>query len=503
MINTVKYAKNQFAKQTYFAFIFVLLVAFTSMRPIINSFHHHFFLESDSVAYLGLGINLLSGKGFVTVAGDWCSDWPPLYPFALGLSRLFTHDSVLAIGIVGGLCFGTTMLFSYLWLGKLTKSITIRFVAAVVMAFSAPMTHLANSGFSETLFVPLSIASLYFTACSLDSGSRKSLLAAACAAVLCCLARYIGAVVIAAGFFAILTSSRNPGNKKLFDSILYITVSTIPVLLWCGVNKALTGAWMGNRILGSHTLIQCIRALFASIQAAFVNNYLSIILASASLLGLAAMVKNQKHSNLAFLSIGAYFILFYTALLLWSSSTYSIDMIDDRLTYPLFVPLIAVSIGLIECLRTALNKAGARCVTALTAAFFVMVTVYALQVPQVPEGGYLSSEWQNSSTLAYVRSKTFTDPLFTNDSSATYLFGHKGAECIADATDSPTMPYVEGVITGIPSQSYVIWLYNGLEPDNFNAAVLKSKCDIRIVAKFDDGVIFQRKGSPQQTASSM
>jgi hypothetical protein len=494
---------NQPTWQTIVHLLVGLLIVYVAARPVIHALHRHFFLESDSVAYIGLGTNLWHGRGFTDFAGNWCSDWPPLYPFFIGLSELLARNEVLAVGIVGGLCFAATILFAYIWLGRLTRSLFVRVVVTVMLALSVPLTNLANSGLSEILFVPLSVASMYFTAAYLDRGLRRNLLLSAFIALLCCLARYIGIAMIAAALIAILISPKQTIKRRLSDSGIFLIISVVPFAGWCAINHWINGDWMGQRIPGDHTFRECWIALITCLQNTLVQDCFSIILAFASLAGLVSLVITRKKDYLPYLSVALYFVVFYASLLVWSSATYSIDMVDDRLTYPLFVPLILICVGLIECLRTAIWRPAAIALTAAFGLLFGWIILDSTATAQIPDGGYLSSDWSESGVLSYVKDNEFKEKLYTNDSSAIYLFSDKGAECIADQTDSPTMPYVESVFDSLPNQSYIVWLYNGLEPNNFSANAIRSKCNLRIVAKFDDGVIFQRKGSGQETASSM
>jgi len=241
---------NQPTWQTIVHLLVGLLIVYVAARPVIHALHRHFFLESDSVAYIGLGTNLWHGRGFTDFAGNWCSDWPPLYPFFIGLSELLARNEVLAVGIVGGLCFAATILFAYIWLGRLTRSLFVRVVVTVMLALSVPLTNLANSGLSEILFVPLSVASMYFTAAYLDRGLRRNLLLSAFIALLCCLARYIGIAMIAAALIAILISPKQTIKRRLSDSGIFLIISVVPFAGWCAINHWINGDWMGQRIPG-------------------------------------------------------------------------------------------------------------------------------------------------------------------------------------------------------------------------------------------------------------
>jgi hypothetical protein len=137
-----------------------------------------------------------------------------------------------------------------------------------------------------------------------------------------------------------------------------------------------------------------------------------------------------------------------------------------------------------------------------TIAFFCFIAVESAASPQIPTGGYLSEVWQKSSTLAYVSKMNFDQPLVSNDSAATFLLGHKEADWVADDSDVPTMPYVESQLTQLPDQTYVVWLYNAIEPTKFDANLITSKCHMKIVARFDDGIIFQRKDDSKIAGAS-
>lgn len=494
---------NRRTQQEYANLIVGVLIIFTAARPIIHALHHHFFLEPDSVGYLSLGSSIWKGEGFTDFTGSWCSDWPPLYPFFLGFAQQFTHGSVLAMGVVGGVSLAVTLLFSYLWLGQLTRSLTVQCAALAALAYSVPLTNLANSGLSESVFVPLTIVCLYFTGSYLQSGRIGPFLLSAFAALLCCLTRYIGVVVVAAVVVAILFAPSTKIGKKLTDCLVYIALSLLPFFGWCLINKHYAGTYVGERDLGDHTIHECMIALVSCLEDVFVSPWLLFILLIAAAVGLFVWALTREDNPYPYLRTAPLYILFYGAMIVWSSAHFNIDMIDDRLTAPLFVPIVITCVGLIEYMRLVVYADIAKALSVLMAIFFAVCVGFAMTSAQIPSGGYLSQQWLSSKTLAFVRDNHFSGPLLSNDSAAIYLIGHKEADWTADDTDEPTMAYVESQLNQAPPGSYTIWLTNAIEPGDFNPSDIVSKCSMTVVATFNDGYIFEKMNAPAQQTSSL
>ena len=72
-------------------------------------------VSSDSAFYLSSADNFSNGRGFISFEGSPLVDWPPLYPFVLGIIYKVSGAPPLQIGrLLNALFFGLTILSSAL-----------------------------------------------------------------------------------------------------------------------------------------------------------------------------------------------------------------------------------------------------------------------------------------------------------------------------------------------------------------------------------------------------
>ena len=479
------------------------VIVFASVRPIIHAFHGHFFIEPDSVGYMSLGDRVWNGQGFSDFSGNWCSDWPPFYPLVFGLVEMLLHgQAIKALGVVGGICLAGTLIVSNALLFKLTRSAALRCGVMIALALSVPLTNIANSGLSETLFIPLSLLSIYFVGQYQERSSLFYFLPAALFALLCCMTRYIGVSVVAALLVSILICPTLTFGKRLLHGALFLMITLTPLTVWCLINKHYSGTMMGQRNPGTSSISDCLNSLWNCLGAAMVQPIFAIILACAAAIGLAIWLLTRRETDSPYLRSAPLFAAIYAFMIVFSSANYNIDMIDDRLTSPLFVPLILTAIGFIEYLRAIMIRPIALVISGVATAFFLLVAAESLTAAQIKTGGYLSPAWQQSPTLSYVSKTAFAYPLYSNDSAATYLIGHKVSSWVADDTHNPGMAYVVAQINGLEGPCYVIWLTNAIEPANFDPKQIVTQCGMQLASTFNDGYIFERTATSSPAAAT-
>jgi hypothetical protein len=479
--------------KTIFGLIFTAaFVTFAAVRPIVHALHREFFFEPDSIGYLSLAANMLKGRGFRLFTRDWCSDWPPLYPALLGSVDFFVNDPVRTAGIASTVCFATTILTAYVWLGRLTSSILVRLIAVAFLTFDQAITNLYNSALSESLFIPLSLICIYLTDRCVATDRRRYFYLSAVSALACCLTRYIGVTIVAAVVLALAMRTKRPVRRNILECAFYVGLVLAPMTCWCLINHHFTGEYMGERDPGTNSFHDCLMALFQCITNGVGGHWVLWFLVVIALVGMTASIVSKSVRPFGPVRTGLLFIVLYAITVVWSSSRYNIDMIDDRLTSPLIVPLVCVSIGLFEPLRSSLGRIPRFVTTTVTGGIFAIAAVVSLSSPQVPSGGYLAQMWQFSPTLAYVEHRRFESPIYSNDSAAIYFITNKVSDWVADESDDPTMDSVEADVQSVPARSYVVWLHNALEPEDFNSNELAAKCDMKIDAQFSDGVVYRR-----------
>ena len=478
-------------------FIILCIVA-AALRPIEHSFRHEFFLEPDSIGYLALGSDVYSGRRYTLWQGDWCSDWPPLYPLLLGDANSFLHDDVYAAGVISAAGFGVSLLLAFLWM-KRADAALVSAAALALIAFSQSINNLYNSALSETVFIPLCLASIICCDSYCKTLKRRWFYLSSAFAVCSFFTRYTGSAMVVSVLLSVASARQIPLRRKLLDMSEMSALMIIPIAGWCALNIHQTGTPMGDRDPGGFALSACTTALFSCMSTALGGWWISGFVTAGAVFG-SLVCLTKRASWPENVRTGLIFLLLFGAITIYSSSHFAIDMVDDRLTSPMIVPALCVCVSLIGAGARALPKVQNVTFSAAAAGIMIFGAVVELPQPQVLDGGYLNRQWQLSPTLRYVRRYDFNSDIYSNDPAATYFIGHKTAIWIADESDSPTMSSVEVDIDQIPNGSYLIWYYNSEEPSNFNPDTLAKACGLQIEGKFDDGAVFRRED--RQTSSA-
>jgi len=200
-------------------------------------------VSSDSAFYLSTAENFIKGIGFFDFAGMPLIDFPPLYPFILGISYAvsgvtpfvwarfyniaFVILLVLSTGFLLMRCFPGRRLWLYLG---------VLFITLLV-----PLYPLAANIGTDPLYILLTIWFCISAQYYLEKRSLWALLVMTVIAGACALLRWVGVVMIAAQFFIIIITYRKQFIRGVLWAGVSSAVAAVPLFLWMLRNYQLTG----------------------------------------------------------------------------------------------------------------------------------------------------------------------------------------------------------------------------------------------------------------------
>ena len=202
-------------------------------------------LVLDSTWYLSTARNLAEGHGFVRWNGNPYEGAAPLYPLALAAPGLLGAHPAAAAGYVNAAAFGLTAFAAGLWLRSRVESRLLVVWASGLCALSPALAERAATIQTEALFILCTVVSLFALDRFLDGRKRSWLLAAAAAAALACLTRYVGAALVAAALPLLLLGRGDPLPARARDAAAYAAVALAPLGAWTLRNVLVLGSPTG------------------------------------------------------------------------------------------------------------------------------------------------------------------------------------------------------------------------------------------------------------------
>ena len=288
-------------------------------------------LHWDSVNYIAIARNLLDGNGLMQAPWNLpypLTDWPPLYPLLLAASSLFIFDPYDVAGYLNAAIFGLTVFISSKYMWPLLESRVLRLWGCLAIVLSVPLAWMAAYALSESLFILLAMVSMINVDKFLRRDKVVYLVWAATFAAMACMTRYLGVTIIAATVGLLVAKRGFWSMKGTGQGLMYVSVSSLPLLLWGGRNMMLGWPFFGGRPSGAPG----IESIFGTAEAL------------KELIAPAVPLSNSLPYKESLLTVGAFGILLLalaaSLLYLLVTSGYSFASARDRVEWCRWSPVI-------------------------------------------------------------------------------------------------------------------------------------------------------------------
>jgi len=192
---------------------FIIRLYFTTLHDVV---------ELDF--YIILGINLISGKGFVGYNDTFNLLNMPMYPLMIGLFSLFIQNLEFAARLIS-VIFGSFLVFPVFFLGRELYNKTIGYIASIFLVFYFWLVDYSATVSSESTYLFFLTCGVFFGYLGLIKETKFLYLITGIFLGLCYLTRtegfgYVG-IIILLSFVFWLFEKRNVHNlKKLIIRIL-------------------------------------------------------------------------------------------------------------------------------------------------------------------------------------------------------------------------------------------------------------------------------------------
>lgn len=478
-------------------------------------------LSYDSVSYIAIARDLLSGRGYPTVLWFYrTTHWPPLLPLALAAIGTLRIDPLIGARWLNTGLFAANIALVGAIVNRYGGLFWPSVLASYVILASPNMLMIHAMAWSEPLFIFLGFLGILLLADYMDRRVPAFLFASASAVAGAFLTRYVGGALVVAGALGLLLLSRKPSRMRLIDTAIFVAVSSLPTLLWMLRNIQVEGS-ATDRSAAFHpvTLANAVLGLLTSstwLLPGRIPHRAIVWLALAAGAGIASVVawkRRQRqgdggHPIQVLPTLPALLVIFmasYLALVVAATSFLDNAVFDDRTLSPVF----AAGVLLVFCAVAGRWRfgqisrpvqAGALLLGLYLAGFYAVRGVeYAAGVYR--EGlGYAGKAWRESGTIRGVEALPPGVRIYSNAPDAIYILAAKTATLVPAKINWGSVS---------PNASYSAQLSEMREELQLGRAVvvhfdlrrgpdrgLERELALTPIVKARDGEIYRMKGAP-------
>jgi hypothetical protein len=430
---------------------------------------------TDSVSYFASAEALLADASLVTHQNLPLTTFPPIYPLlvsvprGLGVDRSTTAFLINLVAIVAI----AAVVCRIVWRATGSSGAVIATVLACLAVGPMPMR--LRYAASEPVFMALMMLAVDQTDRAVWRRGAARALGLGVVCGLAILTRYSGLVVAATvGLWLIADVYR---VRSQWQRVLWLMAGAGTLtIVWMARNVMLVGAPLGPRSSPIASLRESLSATASTLVdwvipgAWWVNSSLEMLVVFGGVLGvsgLAAMAATaQPDDSRRTVFVHLSFALTYIVFIVLSSLLAPIDIINDRLLAPAYLPaVVAGSVAATMWIRGGLgHRWRIPSVSGWTAAIAMIGAMAVWQAGRRPEPevNYRAERWRTSATSATARAAVESGLCFTNEPAALYLgTGHRCARGLIRAyrTTKASDPLLEWLSTDDPRPAYLVWYY--------------------------------------------
>lgn len=518
------------SKNHLLALLFLLSLA--GILVLLYATHLGIGVSPDSTVYIGAARSLLDGHGLRALSGSSpepvpMTHYPPLYPLLLALAGASSRsDPLSAARWLNAFIFGANILLAGLSLSVYTRwSWRVAALGSTLVLAAPDILEIHSMAWTEPLFILLCLVGLFLLAAYFEGQRRALLMASAAVVALAFTTRYVGIVAVAAGVVGLLLVGARSYSRRIADAALYAFIACLPMALWMMRNRRVAGGATDRKLVFHPVGFQQLSAGLSTISTWLLLGRAStgvrasvFFLELACLIALGVLFRRGKPVLSAgetgtpqFLarlpSLLSIFIILYLGFFIFTASFVDYDTVfDDRALAPVHLPGLVLLLCLAHKLLERPSKAGHLLQLAAIVLGFAFAGSYLARgvswtrQKSADGQGYASRAWQESATIARVKSLAAETPIFTNGYDAVYFLTGRPAFYLpekiihgtgqANALYSTELAHIreqmverDGVLVyfaGFPERVYLP-----------TESELKEQLHLRLVSRETDGAVYR------------
>jgi hypothetical protein len=228
--------KKRIPLKDWLALISIFLISLVGFLVIIYATRWGPWVFSDSTEYIVSAKNLLAGHGLGLYGPSGAfhplSLHPPFYSLFLSFFGSLGADLVSTARWLDAILFGLTIMLVGVSLYMITKSSWLSIGASFLLLSMPALVDIYSGAMSEPLFIFTGLVGIFLILCFIKNERYILLISAALFSGLSLLTRYAGFAFIITGIFALLVFNQKPWKKRITHSLIYGTISILPIIGW-------------------------------------------------------------------------------------------------------------------------------------------------------------------------------------------------------------------------------------------------------------------------------
>ena len=438
-------------------------------------------ISPDSVSYLATAKNIAAGKGITDYNNAPLILFPAGYPLFLSLFiKLSSFDLLIIAKVINAVLFTSLILFYGYIIECLSLKNTLwvyKLIILISLPISFSVLDIYTMLWSETLFcvlIPIFILSIHHY---LNTPTKANLLITAFVTAFACDTRIAGISIIGTGIAIIALQNKFSIKKKIFDSILYLLISTSFILLNILRNNYLSGSMAGIRQKSETSLFANIHLVGDTILQWFqipLTNEIGLIigiLIMSFLLFIAIMKVIQKNNSTIELIITV-FTFFYFGFIILTSTLSKYEPINNRLLSPAYIPCL---LSLTASLPKLIKNINGKLLRFLVIGFIAIIILifdyrqmnycanYFDEIKEAGIPGYTETDWQESDIVKFLQDKQQLKasgldkklPIYSNAADAVYFYSNLIVTNLPETAHTAQLSEYCG-----SGNDYIIWFNN-------------------------------------------
>lgn len=498
----------KYKSKEYIFFTFISVVAFF----IIYLASRNFGLgtTSDSVEYIVASKSFNDGKGFLMLNNQPMVWWPPVYPILLGLvSKIFSADTLNTARNLNSLLFGITVFLSGVLIHRNIKSsFLFTGLCTISILLSFQIIQMALMALTELLFICLVLFCFVFLESYMKENKTKYLIILAIFVSLAALTRYIGIILIPWVVLNILIVSNKSLNEKIRHILLFMLISSLPVLVWIARNYIQSGTLFGYRFPVEYSLGQNLLYILNVFSAWYVpfnlrnSPYLFSILLTITaviiVITLREALKNQKQISKFYPYF--IFVLLYLLFIVYIIMNMGIEQVSKRLLAPIYIPLTIIMFFIVfefsHLITTRVKTSALQILPYAAISIFILMNYKGTQSGIIDFSmngeGFTSKKWRESKVIAYSQQNKILSSnnlVYSNFPDAIYVLTNFKSE--KTAGPQKLNEDIERYRNVWPKRknAFVLW-FNELQPYLYRFEELQRISKMQEIKKLEDGTIY-------------
>lgn len=435
--------------------IYPLLLAAAAAGSILVAFSTRVGpgVGGDSTVYIAAARNLLSGEGLGWVEPDGAfhllADFPPGYPLLLASAGLLGFDLIPAARWINVLLFAALIYLVGYSIFRATRSAMFSVLAAGLVALSPVLLPVYSWAMSEPLFLLLGFLALILLWDYVSQRSWVWLILSAMFAGLAFLTRYSGIAFLAAGAAALLFWNKRRLSRRLRDGLIYVLISSFPMLLWFAIDYAYTGLIASRRYGTGQSMAEMISGFWDSFSNALlfwimpdswvVNQRLPqlinqiippfillVLVGWSVLVYIKAKQQGERQEKDLMRFLGLFMIIYLLVIVVTRFSVFPIVAINNRMLSPFYVAALLQAVLLGEAsarywFSGSWKRWALPLLFGLALLWYGWISAHVANQLSKDGLGFSSRRWQRSELIAAVKLLPEDVLIVTNEPKAILL----------------------------------------------------------------------------------